>query len=100
MKASVPDGVKPVKVTWLDAWSESSLDELDLDRFTELAPFISCGFLLKENRKTIVICQGILPKQIPSDSTIFRNALAIPRNQILKIEELTEIQTPEREKHK
>jgi len=77
-----------VRVTWMDAWSETTLTEAEVKNMLELAPYISCGFKLAENGKALVICQGILPKQMPSDDTFYRNVLSIPKSQIVKIEEL------------
>lgn len=86
MNWNIPKEYVVVKVTWSDAWSEPTLDEMDLDRMIELAPYISVGFKVRETSKTLVICQGFLPKQIPNDSTLFRNVLAIPKSQIRKVE--------------
>ena len=79
-----------VRVVWKDAHSLKEVWHDELKDYCKLPIYDSVGFLIYEDRETVVLAMGILPKMHKLDETFYRNLLVIPKCLIQKITELKE----------
>lgn len=90
-----PKELKVVRVFWLDAHSEETMSEEDLNNLLKsegsiLAPYWAYGCLIGETEEAIVLAQGVLPKdeRLEFDENVFKKVITIPKSKIKEIWEV------------